>query len=743
MPLVLLGVRDELVGRPWRPPARHWPGSPLVGGIDEQAGGTWLAVHPGIPRVACLLNGRGTEADPARRRSRGELPLRAAADGAGVLKELADDPAALRAYDPFYLVCAVSDAVALLSWDGVAASLRDLAPGTHLLTNAGHAYPSDPTHPDDPAAEPKALHFGPKFAASRPSADPSLSVTEAWGDWLTLACGDNRDLTDPGAIIARRDLPDGKVWGSTSVTLIGLAPDTLRYDFQASPGSPDGWYPVVVALSRDVGGYGACMSKARIAATAACVTAFAAATVVAAATAAPAVSALSAPGAAASVASADSPRIVITPGDIRLPGAARQAPLTTAQCEKSARIACYSPNQLRTAYRLSAVYARGITGKGQTIVIVDSFGSPTIKSDLATFDRHYGYQAPPAFKIVTPAGKIPAFNAGNTQMIDWAVETTLDVEYAHALAPGASILLVETPVSETEGVTGFPQIVKAEKWVIDHKLGGVISQSFSATEETFKNYAQLKPLRAAILDAYSHDVTVLAASGDAGATDYQKNGSDYYLRRVTSWPDSDPDVTAVGGTQLKESVGRYTWVAWNDTKNAAADQYWGGPTGPDPLASGGGKSAFFARPSYQDRVDQRVIGTRRGVPDIAMSAACNGAVNVYSSFPPDPPGWSLTCGTSEATPEFAAIVALADQVHGHGHWLGLINPTLYKLSAGHAPGLVDVTSGNNSVSFKQGTANTSYTVAGYPALKGYDLVTGVGTINASKFVYELAGVPVP
>jgi hypothetical protein len=254
MPLVLLGVRDELVGRPWRAPARHWPGSPLVGGIDEQAGGTWLAVRPDIPRVACLLNGRGTEADPARRRSRGELPLRVAADGAGVLKELADDPAALRAYDPFYLVCAVSDAVTLLGWDGTSASTRDLAPGTHLLTNAGHAYPPDPTHPDDPAAEPKALHFAPKFAASRPSADPALPVAEAWGGWLTLARGDDRDLTDPGAIIARRDLAGGQVWGSTSVTLVGLAPDALRYDFQASPGSPDGWYPVVVALSRGVGG---------------------------------------------------------------------------------------------------------------------------------------------------------------------------------------------------------------------------------------------------------------------------------------------------------------------------------------------------------------------------------------------------------------------------------------------------------------------------------------------------------
>jgi subtilase family serine protease len=116
-------------------------------------------------------------------------------------------------------------------------------------------------------------------------------------------------------------------------------------------------------------------------------------------------------------------------------------------------------------------------------------------------------------------------------------------------------------------------------------------------------------------------------------------------------------------------------------------------------------------------------------------------VNIYTSFTPGNPGWSLICGTSEATPEFAAIVALADQVAGH--WLGLINPTLYKLSAGHAPGLVDVTSGNNSVSFYQGTATRPYTVAGYQALKGYDLVTGVGTVNASKFVYELAGVRVP
>src|SRR2546430_13000760 len=90
VPLLLLGVRDEFTGRPWQPPARHWPGSPLIGGRDEQAGGTWLAVNPAIPRVAAILNGRGQEAPPARRRSRGELPLSAAPHGPPALQELHD-----------------------------------------------------------------------------------------------------------------------------------------------------------------------------------------------------------------------------------------------------------------------------------------------------------------------------------------------------------------------------------------------------------------------------------------------------------------------------------------------------------------------------------------------------------------------------------------------------------------------------------------------------------------------------
>jgi subtilase family serine protease len=427
--------------------------------------------------------------------------------------------------------------------------------------------------------------------------------------------------------------------------------------------------------------------------------------------------------------------VTVRPDAIRLPGAATQVPDSTADCERLDGIACFDPDQLRAAYQLPPLYAKGITGTGVTIMIVDSFGSPTIRADLAAFDRQFGYPAPPNFTIIAPAGKIPPFNQGNTDMDGWAGETTLDVEYAHALAPGANILLVETPVSETEGVAGFPQIVRAEEYALAHFKVGVISQSFSATEETFTDYAQLDPLRGAYKDADGSHVTVLAASGDAGATDYQSDQLDYYTRRVTSWPDSDPLVTAVGGTQLRQQGAGYTSVAWNDTYDRAWTLYAGGSAEPDPAASGGGTSEFFARPSYQDGV-AAVTGGRRGVPDIAMSAACDGSVSVYSSYQPGQAGWSLTCGTSEATPEFAAIVALADQVAGHP--LGQINPAIYRLEAEHAPGIVDVTSGNNTVSFDRGADPRPVTVQGYPAGRGYDLVTGVGTVNAQAFVYELA-----
>lgn len=234
VPLLLVGIRDELTSRPWRPPARHWPGSPLIGGLDEQAGGTWLAVHPGIPRVACVLNGRGEPAPPSARQSRGELPLRAAADGQRALVALGSDHGTLASYDPFHLVCADQARASLLSWDGRNAAYRELAPGTRVITNAGLD-----------AEDTKAKYFEPQFAAHRPSGDPAGDLTEAWGQWLSLVAGDGLAVTDPRAIRVHRQLADGNAWGTTSVSLIALGRTGLRYDFQPVPGELEAIWPPV------------------------------------------------------------------------------------------------------------------------------------------------------------------------------------------------------------------------------------------------------------------------------------------------------------------------------------------------------------------------------------------------------------------------------------------------------------------------------------------------------------------
>ncbi len=441
-------------------------------------------------------------------------------------------------------------------------------------------------------------------------------------------------------------------------------------------------------------------------------------------------------GGAAAAATA-SPTVVVQPGAVHVRGASK-APPTTAYCERHFKIACYEPAQIRRAYNLGPLLRRRIDGRGQTIVIVDSFGSPTVAHDLAVFDKAFKLPAPPSLTAIQPAGRVPAYDPKNSDMVGWAGETALDVEWAHTMAPGARILLVETPVSETEGTVGFPQIVAAEKYVINHHLGGVISQSFSATEETFPSKAALLALRGAYIDAARRGVTVLAASGDSGAADVKFDQSTYYLHPVTSWPDSDPLVTGIGGTQLHLNArgGRTAPDnVWNDTYSVATNQFLSGGNGPNPMASGGGKSVVFARPGYQNRV-QDVVGRQRGVPDISMSGACNGAADVYQSFAGQPAGWYPICGTSEATPLFAGVVALADQVAHHG--LGVINPALYRLSALRAPGIVDVTGGNNTVSFSQG--GKLHTVHGLSARRGYDLAAGVGTVNAASFVFELAAL---
>jgi subtilase family serine protease len=187
--------------------------------------------------------------------------------------------------------------------------------------------------------------------------------------------------------------------------------------------------------------------------------------------------------------------VVIRPEIVHV-GSALSGPPSTSACERTLGIACYEPAQIQRAYDLGPLFKAGTDGKGQTIVIVDSFGSPTIGHDLTIFDRAFNLPAPPSLTVIQPAGAVPPYAASNDRE-GWAGEATLDVEWAHTMAPGARILLVETPTSEDEGTSGFPQIVTAELYVLHHHLGGVISQSFGATEQTFPTAQALLALRTA------------------------------------------------------------------------------------------------------------------------------------------------------------------------------------------------------------------------------------------------------
>jgi subtilase family serine protease len=405
-----------------------------------------------------------------------------------------------------------------------------------------------------------------------------------------------------------------------------------------------------------------------------------------------------------------------------------QTPPTTADCQAQLGISCYAPFQLQRAYNLNPLYKKGLDGRGRTIVIVDAFGSPTVEQDLQTFDHDFGLPDPPSFKIIQPAGKVPPFDPTDPDMAGWAEETSLDVQWAHSIAPGANLLLVETPVSETEGVQGFPEIVQAENFVIDHRLGDVISQSFGATEETFPSAQALLRLRSAFKNAAAHNITVLGSSGDTGATNFQLNLEDLFTHRVNSWPSSDPLVTSIGGTQLHLDA---------DGNRIAPDNVWNDQALFNaPAASGGGRSSIFARPGFQHAV-RSTVGKHRGTPDISMSAAVDGGVLVRIGFSGGDgitPGYFIFGGTSESSPEFAGIVSIAAQAAHHR--LGLINPTLYRLGARGARGIVDVTKGDNTVTFTQN--GQTFTVQGFPAVRGYDLSTGWGTVDAAKFVPELA-----
>jgi subtilase family serine protease len=421
---------------------------------------------------------------------------------------------------------------------------------------------------------------------------------------------------------------------------------------------------------------------------------------------------------AASVSAA--PQVLIK-GRINVGGDA--AP-TDAYCRLNFGAACYSPQEVRTAYGLNGLIDAGMVGAGQTIVLIESFGSPTIAADLSAFDAGYGLPDPPSLRILAPLGTVPWNPTLYPNQPGWAFETTLDVEWAHAMAPGAAIVVMTSPVDETEGVQGLPEFLKLEQYALDHHLGKIISQSWSATENTlFEGVAG--PQGPEVIEHYTEfyeraakeHVTVLASAGDYGSSNFESDSTTFYPFPTVGFPASSPFVTGIGGTSLyADTSGNYqTETVWDDDACCAG---------------GGGISQLFNIPDYQrqalpDEVTDQ-LGGMRGVPDVSYNAGCvNNFITLYLSFlGSGTAGYYGVCGTSAGSPQWAGIVADLNQFAGRP--LGFLNPVLYAIGGSHRFDRIgrDITVGNNALLDVPGAV-----APGYSAERGWDPASGWGTPN--------------
>jgi len=385
-------------------------------------------------------------------------------------------------------------------------------------------------------------------------------------------------------------------------------------------------------------------------------------------------------------------------------------PLTAADvCPRKLKLpsTCQTPRSLRLAYGAESLYEKGYTGEGQTVVDMVSFGSPTLQDDMDLFDQTFGLP-PVDLQVISPL-QVPESDPHHDKS-GWAGETTLDVQIIHSIAPKAKIIVLVSPVSETEGTQGLPEFRQLEQYIIDHKLGNIVSYSWGASELTLtdqKGQDELQKWNDLLQQAtQQYGITHLTASGDNGATDYaDQDGNKLATVPTTSFPAGSPWVTSVGGTTLKRIGSTIKETAWS--------------------RSGGGFSRFYQTPDYQQelaKAQQNLFQNRRGVPDVAAEADPFTGLAIYQdNF------WTMGGGTSASAPIWAALMAIGDQIAGRP--LGFINPALYKISTSdtYSRDFRSITSGNNSTG----------SVKGYSAGPGWNPVTGLGTPNAENLLPDL------
>lgn len=402
---------------------------------------------------------------------------------------------------------------------------------------------------------------------------------------------------------------------------------------------------------------------------------------------------------------------------------------TTQNCLNALGYPCYSPEQMQQAFGLTSLYKSGYSGRGQTIVILGTGKTTTLQQDLHQFDVAWGLPDPPSFKILKPKGEpIPYTCSDNYDGLQ--AENTLDVEWSHAMAPGANIVMLiwtnGEPGTPKDQACGLGDIPGGVAYALNNHLGQVISISYGGgelgdvsetTAERNSDFSYYRRSDLVFKRAATERVTVLASAGDDGVTnpsDLSKANA-YWPKPNVGWPASDPYVFAVGGTTVQ--------LSGNGTYNG--ESVWNDDVG----ATGGGLSAVFPEPEYQKGLpNQSLLQGQRALPDMSFPAAAS--YTLYGSFDKGQMGsvsakwnhWILYGGTSASAPSWAGVVALGNQVLGVS--LGDFHDLLYKL---RGRGMHDITHGNNSFGG----------VPGYAAGPGYDLASGWGTPIADEFFQAL------
>jgi subtilase family serine protease len=400
--------------------------------------------------------------------------------------------------------------------------------------------------------------------------------------------------------------------------------------------------------------------------------------------------------------------------------AAARAALQTPLCPTptGATLVCYSPAHLSQAYDFPTG-RRAPTGAGQTIVIVTAYGSPFIQADLAQFDAENGLPAPPSYTALYQ--QIPVSDQGSGDLQKWAIETSLDVEYAHAMAPGANIVLA---VANTDDTTNVAQV---EREVLPQYPGAIVTQSFGVDEAgLFSDPDTAAALDKLYLSQVRSGGTVVAASGDFGAS-----GVGPFVGGppvpMAGYPAASPFVLSVGGTMGLP----FPQGLWN-AGVYGGEQAWSEPVSvfPGAGAGGGAPSVVYRAPFWQRGMTGSAM---RAEPDVSYNAAFNGGVVVVFHGK-----HGVVGGTSAGAPQWAAIIALANEVRGKRGMppLGLATPQLWLLArdrGSYRKDFHDITVGSNAL------GGPGSGLPGFDARPGYDFATGLGTPEVSRLLKDLSG----